>query len=171
MESPALAPRSSLAQRRARARSSGVLSALLSGLALLGCGADVNPYKPSLGGVLYENLDPNAPPQDVSFVDGETIVRTDEKDCGEFTFTALSVFVANQYRLRTVRIRLVDANCTEHELPDAPPGAEIAVSTTVKAVIRIYDASSGSFISAWRIQNLNPIGSDRIVLRSTSPDI
>lgn len=147
-------------------------AALLLASGLLGCGADVEPYKPSLGGIINENIDPNAPPQDVSFVDGTQIQRVSDTACTEQApYFPFSISVSNEYRKRKVRVRLVDASCAEGDGPEVPPGEEVTVGVYARQVIRIVDAADSTLLSSWQILSVNSIKTDRIVLRSTSPDI
>lgn len=145
--------------------------ALLAALALTACGADVKPYEPSIAGILNEGVDPDAPPQDVSFVEGQRTTRVSGSTCGEgYTMLVATVLVSNEYRQRTVSLRKVDDSCVETPLVDVPPGEQPEVSLTARHVLRVYDAADNTLLSSWQV-GLNSLGTDRIVLRSSSPDI
>ena len=116
-------------------------------------------------------IDPSNPDQDVSFADGTDLTRVPDTTCGgPFSQIIVDVAVANEYRKRTVRLRYVDASCTEREGIEVAPGQEPTVSVQRLEVIRVYDAADSKLLSSWQA-TLNELGTDRIVLRSSSPDI
>lgn len=147
------------------------LSLLLASLALPACGAKVDSYEPSLAGIDNEGVDPNGPPQDVSFIDGDFISRVDNSTCGgPYSMVIVDVIVANEYRFRKVKLRYVDGTCTAREGIEVTPGEQAQAVVMSGEIIRVYDAADDTLLSAWKV-TLNALGTDRIVLRSSSPDI
>lgn len=148
---------------------------LLLAVFLSACGAKVDAYEPSLGGIVDEGngFDPNAPPRDVSFVDGTRASRAEDTACppkpANYMVTQ-RIIIANGYRKRTVQTRYVDEACKETPGPTVGPSESGDAYLLSKGIIRIYDAADGTLLSAWSV-DINSLGTDRIVLRSTSPDI
>lgn len=148
---------------------------LVVAVAVSACGAKVDAYEPTLGGIVDEGngLDPNAPPRDVSFVDGTRAARADDAACAQKPVNYMvtqRIIIANGYRKRTVQTRYVDEACKETPGPTVGPGESGDAYLLSKGILRIYDAADGALLSAWSVE-INSIGTDRIVLRSTSPDI
>ncbi len=148
-----------------------LLPALLLALALPACGAKVESYEPTLQGIVNEGFDPNDPTKDVSFADGERVTRVADTACGgPYSAIIADVYVDNQYRNRTVKLRYVNEACQEREGATIPPGEAPIVAVQDSEIIRVYDAADGALLSSWQAR-LNSIKTERIVLRSASPDI
>lgn len=139
---------------------------------LFSCGADIEPYQPTLVGIDNEHIDPSGPPRDVSFVDGNFVEPAEDEDCSApAVFERFYVVVDNQYRNRTVQVRHVAEDCSEREGETVTPGEESRVAVYVDEVIRIVDASDDTVIHSWRVTGLDALEDARIVLRSTDPEI
>jgi hypothetical protein len=139
---------------------------------LSGCGADIEPYDPTLAGIDNEGIDADGPPKDVSFVDGKFIEKAKAKDCGAPAVTeTFYIVIDNQYRNRTVRVERVAEDCSLQDIDTVAPGQHKRLVAYSDMVIRIVDAEDDSVISTWRVTGLNSLTDDRLVLRSTDPDI
>lgn len=139
---------------------------------LLCCGADIEPYSPTLAGIDNENVDPNASPRDVSFVDGDFIVPARAHDCSApAVFERFYVVVDNQYRNRTVLVRHVAEDCSERDGETIAPGESTRIAVYTDEVIRIVDISDDSVVNSWRVTRLNSLEDEHIILRSTDPQI
>lgn len=158
-------------RRSARAIRVRLLTPTLLALAcaLSACGAKVDAYDPTLTGIRNEGAGQGQ--GDVSFVDGTDIVRAADDACGtKWSMEVVPIQVANQYRHRTVALRSVGPDCQEYDVGTVPPGETVDLTVGRFLVLRVYDAADGALVNAWLI-NIDALQTDRIVLRSGSPDV
>lgn len=137
-----------------------------------GCGADVESYTPTLAGIDNEGLDSGGAPQDISFAEGQYVVRTADDACPDesaanFQGIADEVFVSNQYRTRTVRVVDVGRSCAEATITTLSPGQTELLTTQTAHILRIYDEPGNELLSAWVVPGFPPLDPDRIILRDT----
>jgi hypothetical protein len=140
------------------------------------CGAQVEPYRPTLAGIDNEGGPgwggDTTPGADVSFAEGEGLVRVDADACPIDASDAMNrldgnVGLANQYADRTVRVTTVGTQCRERELDlTLGPGESRNARFTLGNIIRVRDAGSGVVLHAWRIDEIPPLGGLRIVMRA-----
>ncbi len=139
-------------------------------LALAACGADVEPYSPTLSGIVNEGGKGSG---DVSFSQGTGVERVADDACADPVIVAsgnLSDFVdvLNQYRERTVEVFVVDINCDARSLGVWAPGDTRQAGLRIGNVLRMVDQNTGETLHAWLVRNFPPIGNDRIVMRESN---
>lgn len=145
----------------------GLATALL--LTLAACGADVEPYTPTLSGIVNEGGEGSG---DVSFSQGTYVERAADDACADREIVAsgnLSGFVdvLNQYRERSVEVFAIDVNCGSFSLGVWAPGETKGAGVRIGTVLRMVDQASGTTLHAWLVPNFPPIGRDRIVMRES----